>query len=100
MAVLAHAGITRQRHRLPTVIRTSEYIRLALIGERWATRSIWSLRRCQKLPIVLDEAERLNVVSWSGAYVHVWRREARVNGGSRPGKIEVWPGSIRVLQLG
>ena len=50
MAVLAHAGMTR------SVIvcngyKDREYIRLALIGEKMATRSTWSLRRCQKSPL-------------------------------------------------
>ncbi len=44
-----------------------------------------------EIAIVLDEAERLNVVPlW--ACVHVWLRRAPVNGSPPAGKIEVRPG--------
>ena len=61
MAVLAHAGMTR------SVIvcngyKDREYIRLALIGEKMGHKVYLVIEKMSEIAIVLDEAERLNVV--------------------------------------
>ncbi|MGV3346890.1 biosynthetic arginine decarboxylase [Enterobacteriaceae bacterium LUAb1] len=61
MAVLAHAGMTR------TVIvcngyKDREYIRLALIGEKLGHKVYLVLEKMTEVRLVLEEAERLNVV--------------------------------------
>ncbi len=83
MAVLAHAGMTR------SVIvcngyKDREYIRLALIGEKMGHKVYLVIEKMSEIAIVLDEAERLNVVPRLG--VHVWLRRAPVNGSPPAGK--------------
>lgn len=61
MAVLAHAGMTR------SVIvcngyKDREYIRLALIGEKMGHKVYLVIEKMSEIAIVLEEAERLNVV--------------------------------------
>ncbi len=61
MAVLAHAGMTR------TVIvcngyKDREYIRLALIGEKIGHKVYLVIEKMSEIEMVLEEAERLNVV--------------------------------------
>jgi len=61
MAVLAHAGKTR------TVIvcngyKDREYIRLALIGEKLGHKVYLVIEKMTEVRLVLEEAERLNVV--------------------------------------
>lgn len=61
MAVLAHAGMTR------SVIvcngyKDREYIRPALIGEKMGHKVYLVIEKMSEIAIVLDEAERLNVV--------------------------------------
>ncbi|WMQ74865.1 MAG: Biosynthetic arginine decarboxylase [Sodalis sp.] len=61
MAVLAHAGMTR------TVIvcngyKDREYIRLALIGEKIGHKAYLVIEKLSEITLVLEEAERLNVV--------------------------------------
>ncbi len=61
MAVLAHAGMTR------TVIvcngyKDREYIRLALIGEKIGHKVYLVIEKLSEITLVLEEAERLNVV--------------------------------------
>ncbi len=61
MAVLAHAGMTR------TVIvcngyKDREYIRLALIGEKIGHKVYLVIEKMTEIKLVLEEAERLNVV--------------------------------------
>ncbi|ATZ12580.1 biosynthetic arginine decarboxylase [Erwinia amylovora] len=61
MAVLAHAGMTR------SVIvcngyKDREYIRLALIGEKMGHKVYLVLEKMTEVKLVLEEAERLNVV--------------------------------------
>ncbi|CDZ85766.1 biosynthetic arginine decarboxylase [Citrobacter koseri] len=61
MAVLAHAGMTR------SVIvcngyKDREYIRLALIGEKMGHKVYLVIEKMSEIAIVLDEAERLNVI--------------------------------------
>ncbi|TKI03099.1 biosynthetic arginine decarboxylase [Martelella alba] len=61
MAVLAHAGMTR------TVIvcngyKDREYIRLALIGEKLGHKVYLVIEKLSEINLVLEEAERLNVV--------------------------------------
>lgn len=61
MAVLAHAGMTR------SVIvcngyKDREYIRLALIGEKMGHKVYLVIEKMSEVAIVLEEAERLNVV--------------------------------------
>ncbi len=61
MAVLAHAGSTR------SVIvcngyKDREYIRLALIGEKMGHKVYLVIEKMTEIAIVLEEAERLNVV--------------------------------------
>ncbi|OSN08670.1 arginine decarboxylase [Lonsdalea iberica] len=61
MAVLGHAGMTR------TVIvcngyKDREYIRLALIGEKLGHKVYLVIEKMSEIRLVLEEAERLNVV--------------------------------------
>ena len=61
MAVLAHAGMTR------SVIvcngyKDREYIRLALIGEKLGHKVYLVIEKMTEVRLVLEEAERLNVV--------------------------------------
>ncbi|CRY55323.1 arginine decarboxylase [Yersinia intermedia] len=61
MAVLAHAGMTR------SVIvcngyKDREYIRLALIGEKLGHKVYLVIEKMSEIKMVLEEAERLNVV--------------------------------------
>ncbi|MGM3159288.1 biosynthetic arginine decarboxylase [Dickeya undicola] len=61
MAVLAHAGMTR------SVIvcngyKDREYIRLALIGEKLGHKVYLVIEKMSEINMVLEEAERLNVV--------------------------------------
>ena len=61
MAVLAHAGMTR------TVIvcngyKDREYIRLALIGEKLGHKVYLVIEKLTEIKMVLEEAERLNVI--------------------------------------
>lgn len=61
MAVLAHAGMTR------TVIvcngyKDREYIRLALIGEKIGHKVYLVIEKMSEISLVLEEAQRLNVV--------------------------------------
>ncbi|WP_127959628.1 biosynthetic arginine decarboxylase [Serratia microhaemolytica] len=61
MAVLAHAGMTR------SVIvcngyKDREYIRLALIGEKLGHKIYLVIEKMSEIALVLEEAERLNVV--------------------------------------
>ncbi|WP_422066800.1 biosynthetic arginine decarboxylase [Serratia oryzae] len=61
MAVLAHAGMTR------SVIvcngyKDREYIRLALIGEKLGHKVYLVIEKMSEIQLVLEEAERLNVV--------------------------------------
>ncbi|AYC20661.1 Biosynthetic arginine decarboxylase [Dickeya dianthicola] len=61
MAVLAHAGMTR------SVIvcngyKDREYIRLALIGEKLGHKVYLVIEKMSEINLVLEEAERLNVV--------------------------------------
>lgn len=61
MAVLAHAGMTR------SVIvcngyKDREYIRLALVGEKMGHKVYLVIEKMSEIAIVLEEAERLNVV--------------------------------------
>ncbi|MCO7263794.1 biosynthetic arginine decarboxylase [Dickeya zeae] len=61
MAVLGHAGMTR------TVIvcngyKDREYIRLALIGEKLGHKVYLVIEKMSEIKLVLEEAERLNVV--------------------------------------
>ncbi|MEN3258132.1 biosynthetic arginine decarboxylase [Sodalis endosymbiont of Spalangia cameroni] len=61
MAVLAHGGMTR------TVIvcngyKDREYIRLALIGEKIGHKVYLVIEKLSEITLVLEEAERLNVV--------------------------------------
>lgn len=61
MAVLGHAGMTR------TVIvcngyKDREYIRLALIGEKLGHKVYLVIEKMTEIKLVLEEAERLNVV--------------------------------------
>ncbi|MEA0983811.1 arginine decarboxylase, partial [Salmonella enterica subsp. enterica serovar Enteritidis] len=66
MALLAHAGITR------SVIvcngyKDLEYIRLDLIGEKMGHMCYLVIEKLAEIAIVLEEAERLNVVPGRGA---------------------------------
>ncbi|RDK95943.1 arginine decarboxylase [Enterobacillus tribolii] len=61
MAVLAHAGMTR------SVIvcngyKDREYIRLALIGEKLGHKVYLVIEKMSEIKLVLEEAERLNVI--------------------------------------
>ncbi|MEG1439260.1 MAG: biosynthetic arginine decarboxylase [Hafnia sp.] len=61
MAVLAHAGMTR------SVIvcngyKDREYIRLALIGEKLGHKVYLVIEKMSEIKLVMEEAERLNVV--------------------------------------
>ncbi len=61
MAVLAHAGMTR------SVIvcngyKDREYIRLALIGEKMGHKVYLVIEKMTEIKLVLEEAERLNVI--------------------------------------
>jgi len=61
MAVLAHAGMTR------SVIvcngyKDREYIRLALIGEKLGHKVYLVIEKMTEIKLVLEEAERLNVI--------------------------------------
>ncbi|MEC5317512.1 biosynthetic arginine decarboxylase [Brenneria populi subsp. brevivirga] len=61
MAVLGHAGMTR------TVIvcngyKDREYIRLALVGEKLGHKVYLVIEKMSEIKLVLEEAERLNVV--------------------------------------
>ncbi|NMP25509.1 biosynthetic arginine decarboxylase [Rahnella sp. SAP-1] len=61
MAVLAHAGMTR------SVIvcngyKDREYIRLALIGEKLGHKVYLVIEKITEIKLVLEEAERLNVI--------------------------------------
>ncbi|MDF9334890.1 hypothetical protein OH690_14765 [Escherichia coli] len=85
MAVLAHAGMTR------SVIvcngyKDREYIRLALIGEKMGHKVYLVIEKMSEIAIVLDEAERLNVVPRLGVRARLASLEARVNGSPPAGK--------------
>ena len=84
MAVLAHAGMTR------SVIvcngyKDREYIRLALIGEKMGHKVYLVIEKMSEIAIVLDEAERLNVVPRLGVRARL-ASQARVNGSPPAGK--------------
>ena len=82
MAVLAHAGMTR------SVIvcngyKDREYIRLALVGEKMGHKVYLVIEKMSEIAIVLEEAERLNVVPRLGVRARLASQGSRYYSWSR-----------------
>jgi len=98
MAVLAHAGMTR------TVIvcngyKDREYIRLALIGEKLGHKVYLVIEKLTEIKLVLEEAERLNVVPRLGVRARLASQGSGKWQSSGGEKSKFGLAAIQVLQL-
>ncbi|QWA11997.1 biosynthetic arginine decarboxylase [Sodalis ligni] len=98
MAVLAHAGMTR------TVIvcngyKDREYIRLALIGEKLGHKVYLVIEKLSEIKLVLEEAERLNVVPRLGVRARLASQGSGKWQSSGGEKSKFGLAAVQVLQL-
>ncbi|WP_340619568.1 biosynthetic arginine decarboxylase [Xenorhabdus siamensis] len=98
MAVLAHAGMTR------TVIvcngyKDREYIRLALIGEKLGHKVYLVIEKMSEIEIVLEEAERINVIPRLGVRARLASQGAGKWQSSGGEKSKFGLAAAQVLQL-
>ncbi|WP_340608191.1 biosynthetic arginine decarboxylase [Xenorhabdus bharatensis] len=98
MAVLAHAGMTR------TVIvcngyKDREYIRLALIGEKLGHKVYLVIEKMSEIAMVLEEAERINVVPRLGVRARLASQGAGKWQSSGGEKSKFGLAAAQVLQL-
>jgi len=98
MAVLAHAGMTR------SVIvcngyKDREYIRLALIGEKMGHKVYLVIEKMSEIRIVLEEAERLNVVPRLGVRARLASQGSGKWQASGGEKSKFGLAAVQVLQL-
>ncbi|ACT14721.1 biosynthetic arginine decarboxylase [Pectobacterium aroidearum] len=98
MAVLGHAGMTR------TVIvcngyKDREYIRLALIGEKLGHKVYLVIEKMSEIRLVLEEAERLNVVPRLGVRARLASQGSGKWQSSGGEKSKFGLAAIQVLQL-
>ncbi|WP_213990656.1 biosynthetic arginine decarboxylase [Sodalis sp. dw_96] len=98
MAVLAHAGMTR------TVIvcngyKDREYIRLALIGEKLGHKVYLVIEKLTEIKLVLEEAERLNVVPRLGVRARLASQGSGKWQSSGGEKSKFGLAAVQVLQL-
>ncbi|QCR37779.1 biosynthetic arginine decarboxylase [Nissabacter sp. SGAir0207] len=98
MAVLAHAGMTR------SVIvcngyKDREYIRLALIGEKLGHKVYLVIEKMSEIKMVLEEAERLNVVPRLGVRARLASQGSGKWQSSGGEKSKFGLAAIQVLQL-
>ncbi|RLM28222.1 arginine decarboxylase [Brenneria alni] len=98
MAVLGHAGMTR------TVIvcngyKDREYIRLALIGEKLGHKVYLVIEKMSEIKLVLEEAERLNVVPRLGVRARLASQGSGKWQSSGGEKSKFGLAAVQVLQL-
>ncbi|TCV96927.1 biosynthetic arginine decarboxylase [Biostraticola tofi] len=98
MAVLAHAGMTR------TVIvcngyKDREYIRLAMIGEKLGHKVYLVIEKLTEIKLVLEEAERLNVVPRLGVRARLASQGSGKWQSSGGEKSKFGLAAVQVLQL-
>ncbi|WP_047681268.1 MULTISPECIES: biosynthetic arginine decarboxylase [Xenorhabdus] len=98
MAVLAHAGMTR------TVIvcngyKDREYIRLALIGEKLGHKVYLVIEKMSEIEMVLEEAERINVIPRLGVRARLASQGAGKWQSSGGEKSKFGLAAAQVLQL-
>ncbi|KAA8998188.1 biosynthetic arginine decarboxylase [Affinibrenneria salicis] len=98
MAVLAHAGMTR------TVIvcngyKDREYIRLALIGEKLGHKVYLVIEKMSEIKLVLEEANRLNVVPRLGVRARLASQGSGKWQSSGGEKSKFGLAAVQVLQL-
>ncbi|UVO07866.1 biosynthetic arginine decarboxylase [Pectobacterium polonicum] len=98
MAVLGHAGMTR------TVIvcngyKDREYIRLALIGEKLGHKVYLVIEKMSEIRMVLEEAERLNVVPRLGVRARLASQGSGKWQSSGGEKSKFGRAAVQVLQL-
>ncbi|KFX05154.1 arginine decarboxylase [Pectobacterium betavasculorum] len=98
MAVLGHAGMTR------TVIvcngyKDREYIRLALIGEKLGHKVYLVIEKMSEIRLVLEEAERLNVIPRLGVRARLASQGSGKWQSSGGEKSKFGLAAIQVLQL-
>ncbi|MBJ7222765.1 MULTISPECIES: biosynthetic arginine decarboxylase [unclassified Brenneria] len=98
MAVLGHAGMTR------TVIvcngyKDREYIRLALIGEKLGHKVYLVIEKMTEIKLVLEEAERLNVVPRLGVRARLASQGSGKWQSSGGEKSKFGLAAVQVLQL-
>ncbi|QQA76579.1 biosynthetic arginine decarboxylase [Pectobacterium parmentieri] len=98
MAVLGHAGMTR------TVIvcngyKDREYIRLALIGEKLGHKVYLVIEKMSEIRMVLEEAERLNVVPRLGVRARLASQGSGKWQSSGGEKSKFGLAAVQVLQL-
>ncbi|MEH2922527.1 biosynthetic arginine decarboxylase [Samsonia erythrinae] len=98
MAVLSHAGMTR------TVIvcngyKDREYIRLALIGEKLGHKVYLVIEKMSEIQLVLEEAERLQVVPRLGVRARLASQGAGKWQSSGGEKSKFGLAAVQVLQL-
>ncbi|RRO09669.1 biosynthetic arginine decarboxylase [Pectobacterium aquaticum] len=98
MAVLGHAGMTR------TVIvcngyKDREYIRLALIGEKLGHKVYLVIEKMSEIRLVLEEAERLNVVPRLGVRARLASQGSGKWQSSGGEKSKFGLAAVQVLQL-
>lgn len=98
MAVLAHAGMTR------SVIvcngyKDREYVRLALIGEKLGHKVYLVIEKMSEIQMVLEEAERLNVIPRLGVRARLASQGAGKWKSSGGEKSKFGLAAIQVLKL-
>ncbi|MCV9878311.1 biosynthetic arginine decarboxylase [Brenneria izbisi] len=98
MAVLGHAGMTR------TVIvcngyKDREYIRLALIGEKLGHKVYLVIEKMSEIEMVLEEAERLNVIPRLGVRARLASQGSGKWQSSGGEKSKFGLAAVQVLQL-
>ncbi|WP_411754173.1 biosynthetic arginine decarboxylase, partial [Serratia sp. (in: enterobacteria)] len=98
MAVLAHAGMTR------SVIvcngyKDREYVRLALIGEKLGHKVYLVIEKMSEIQLVLEEAERLNVIPRLGVRARLASQGAGKWQSSGGEKSKFGLAAIQVLKL-
>lgn len=98
MAVLGHAGMTR------TVIvcngyKDREYIRLALIGEKLGHKVYLVIEKMSEIKVVLEEAERLNVIPRLGVRARLASQGSGKWQSSGGEKSKFGLAAVQVLQL-
>ncbi|MBG6242526.1 MAG: biosynthetic arginine decarboxylase [Candidatus Symbiopectobacterium sp. Dall1.0] len=98
MAVLGHAGMTR------TVIvcngyKDREYIRLALIGEKLGHKVYLVIEKMSEIKLVLEEAEKLNVVPRLGVRARLASQGSGKWQSSGGEKSKFGLAAVQVLQL-
>ncbi|MEQ9773006.1 biosynthetic arginine decarboxylase [Pectobacterium jejuense] len=98
MAVLGHAGMTR------TVIvcngyKDREYIRLALIGEKLGHKVYLVIEKMSEIRLVLEEAERLNVIPRLGVRARLASQGSGKWQSSGGEKSKFGLAAVQVLQL-